>query len=253
MLSTEIQKPNAVSYLIHLVWIFTVSSVPSVLWPFSFALNHSGEESVGPILGRKGPEKSVRTDEAVRARCPSHDSRSRTSRGVTTRKSFTSPSSDSLTTSSFSSGSSEHVEYTNRPPGASAGKAFLSKRTWRACKSARSSGRSRHRISGCRASVPVPEQGASTRMRSNLILEWQRLRSVERPRHSMLSNARTFEPLRSSRAHDAHAGRRRSRDLAALRLDESSSVFPPGAAQRSRTLFPGSTQSRCATACEASS
>src|ERR1039457_6265402 len=69
-------------------------------------------------------------------------------------------------TPSFSSVSSEQVEYTRTPPGASAARALASKADWRAHRSSRSSGLSRHLISGLRPRVPVPEQGASTSMRS---------------------------------------------------------------------------------------
>ena len=70
------------------------------------------------------------------------------------------------TTSSFSSGSSEQVEYTSLPPAATRCIAARRIASCRPCKSTRSPGCNRHLISGLCARVPVPEQGTSARTRS---------------------------------------------------------------------------------------
>src|SRR5215469_5195836 len=70
-------------------------------------------------------------------------------------------------TDSFSSDSNEQVEYRRVPPGDRYSSAERTSATWHRCKSAKSSGLRRQRISGLRDKVPVPEHGASTRMRLN--------------------------------------------------------------------------------------
>ena len=143
------------------------SSVISVLSLRFSSFDDGGKESIRPMLRRKSPKEAVRANNALaRARTPARQL-SMALRGSATRNVSPNAPNTSRTTNSFSSGSSEHVEYTSRPCGARCGSAFRSKRAWRSCKSFRSSARSFHRISGCRASVPVPEQGTSTRMRSN--------------------------------------------------------------------------------------
>ncbi len=77
------------------------------------------------------------------------------------------PVTTASTTRSFSSGSSEQVEYTSRPPTASRCNAPLRIARCRAACRVSSSACSRCRISGFRASVPVPLHGTSHRIRSN--------------------------------------------------------------------------------------
>src|SRR5436190_20353887 len=74
----------------------------------------------------------------------------------------------SAQTPSFSSHSSEHVEYINRPPLATVSDAFSKIRSCLQDSSSISVLVIEYRISGLCRIVPVPEQGASTKTESKL-------------------------------------------------------------------------------------
>ena len=97
-----------------------------------------------------------------------------------------------------------------------------------ACRSARSAGVSRHLISGLRPSVPVPEQGASTRMRSKRPREGQRTRAVQ---HHQVGASSGFSCARRWKC--------RSQATARTPASSACAVLLPGAAQRSRKRLPG--------------
>src|SRR5207247_706160 len=71
-------------------------------------------------------------------------------------------------TSSFSSGSSEQVAETSRPPGLTSAAAASRIRAWRAAFNGRSATLRRHFTSGLRRRTPRFEQGASTRTPSQV-------------------------------------------------------------------------------------
>jgi len=96
------------------------------------------------------------------------------------------------TTCSFSSGSSEQVEYTSRPPTSSRAIAPRRIALCRAACRARSSTRSRCRISGLRASVPV--RCTAHRTESDRTLHRARLPRLQ-PKHP---------PQRTARARHTH-------------------------------------------------
>ena len=168
-----------------------------------------------------------------------------------TRRISRRPRSTSATTCSFSSGSSEQVEYTSRPPGARRSRALERSATCRRWNSARSFGPKRQRISGFRESVPVPEHGASTRMRSKLAASGS---------GAVASNASRWTLVTPNRFRFVLVARSRCRwRSAAITSDcgpaarASTAVLPPGAAQRSSIDRPGPASSSRATSCEASS
>ena len=114
-------------------------------------------------------------------------------------------------------------------------RACASSAACRACSPARSSGFSRHLISGLRASVPVPEQGASSRMRSKRPAEGQRSRAVEHhqrrsPAASACAGARQVEVA----GDGPHAGFERLGGLVARRGAEVQKASGPGARLQQR-------------------
>ena len=100
-----------------------------------------------------------------------------------------------------------------------------------------SPGHSRHLISGLRASVPVPEQGASTRILSNRRAKGS-LRSASSSTGLIPSLPRLRNVLRRPKCRSpATTGA----------ISASNLALPPGAAQTSSTQLPGRTASSVAT------
>ena len=165
--------------------------------PWVSSFDHGREKSIGPMFGRKSPKEAVRADNAVRSSL-TPASRPR-GRRADRQFEMRLPILQHFSHDEFVFLRLERqVEYTRRPCGANVG-ARSQQGAWRSCRSRRSSAWSFQRISGCRASVPVPEQGTSTRMRSNGRSN-KRLRSVEN-NCLHVSNAGAFESL----LHRAHA------------------------------------------------
>lgn len=135
-------------------------------------------------------------------------------------------------TDSPSSDSNEHVEYTSRPPRASfEAAAFKIARCRSACR-ARSSGLRRWRISGLRASVPVPLHGASTRIKSNSPRGGGLLASITA--YSIATEE--FAPaIRRRIASNLYGLTSEAKISACFSRAASTSVLPPGAAQQSHT------------------
>ena len=155
------------------------------------------------------------------------------------RREAPAPSTSSIT-ASFSSRSSEQVEYTRLPPAPAfqARSPAVAPARWR---SARFSGRSRHLISGFRPSVPVPEQGASSRIRS----KGRRKGSGTAPSSTTSGQPSGFnagQPLKLQVAsHRPHAALERLRGLVARRgADVEEAQAGPGGRAAGR-----STASRC--------
>jgi hypothetical protein len=124
-------------------------------------------------MGDTSPALDVRLQPSAPSRC----GQTRTapvpviSKGSTGNPNCSNPETASLNlaiTCSFSSGSTEQVEYTSLPPGFTICAAFKRIRSCRAAKSSMSAGEMRQRISGLRLSVPVPVQGASTSTQSKV-------------------------------------------------------------------------------------
>jgi len=116
-------------------------------------------------------------------------------------------------------------------PGRTAVAAARRMERWTAGSTARSLTLSRQRASGCRRNVPVPVQGTSISTASIPRTAGKRA-SPTNGTTLPASRRRTFSRTRASRANDASP----ANTTPAVRA--SSSVLPPGAAQRSATCAP---------------
>ncbi len=136
----------------------------------SVAPMHSGQRAQRPVPHRRACQPSGR----VQLQHPSLGQPAIS--GPTAARRSPASRATASTTCSFSSASSEQVEYTSRPPGARRRAAPPRIARCRAACRARSSTRRRCRISGLRASVPVPLHGTSHRIRSNFAFALRLLR-----------------------------------------------------------------------------
>jgi hypothetical protein len=140
---------------------------------------------------------------------------------------------NAFTTSSFSSGSSEQVAYTSRPPTRTNAAAAPSRDACRAAAPTAAPGDNLQRASGWRAIVPVAVHGASTRTASNAPgANGAARRSA--PTTRIATPARRAVPCsRSRRARRASPATTRAPSFS------NATALPPGAAHASYTRAPG--------------